>query len=296
MSLELEQIENQNQPVTSKLTLVHEPPDLEISPAHGLFNLDLSDLWRYRELVYFLTWRDVMVRYKQTALGVAWAVLQPLLTMILFSLVFGRLAGLPSDGVPYPIFTFTALIPWGLFAYALTQSSTSLVSDRNLITKIYFPRLVIPLSSVLSGLLDFAISLLLLFVMMFFFQVPLTWRVLTLPLFVILAILSAVSVGLWLSALNVQFRDVRYTLAFLTQVWFFATPVAYSLSIVPEQWRWLYSLNPMVGVVEGFRWAILNTNTVVGPLFPVSIVIILLLLASGLVYFKRMEDSFADLV
>jgi lipopolysaccharide transport system permease protein len=296
MNLEIDQIEKHSQPVSSVLSNITEPPDLEIAPAQGLFNLDLGDLWRYRELVYFLTWRDVMVRYKQTALGAAWAILQPLLAMILFSLIFGRFAGLPSDGVPYPIFTFTALIPWGLFAYALTQSSTSLVADRNLITKIYFPRLVIPLSSVLSGLLDFAISLLLLFVMMFFFQVPITWRVLTLPLFVMLAILSAVSVGLWLSALNVQYRDVRYTLSFLTQVWLFATPIAYSLTIVPEQWRWLYSLNPMVGVVEGFRWALLGTDTVVGPLFPVSIVIILLLLVSGLIYFKRMEDSFADLV
>ena len=267
MILKIDQIEDHSQPVSSVLSKISEPPDLEITPSHGIFNLDLSDLWRYRELIYFLTWRDVMVRYKQTALGAAWAILQPLLAMILFSLIFGRFAGLPSDGVPYPIFTFTALIPWGLFAYALTQSSTSLVADRNLITKIYFPRLVIPLSSVLSGLLDFAISLLVLFAMMLIFQVPISWRVLTLPLFVILAILSAVSVGLWLSALNVQYRDVRYTLTFLTQVWFFATPVAYSLSIVPEQWRWLYSLNPMVGVVEGFRWALLGTDTIVGPLF-----------------------------
>jgi lipopolysaccharide transport system permease protein len=296
MSLEIDQLEQQKDSTPVVLSTIQEPPDLEISPARGWFSLDLADLWHYRELIYFLTWRDVMVRYKQTALGAAWAVLQPLLTMILFSLIFGRFAGLPSDGLPYPIFTFTALIPWGLFAYALTQSSTSLVSDRNLITKIYFPRLVIPLSSVLSGLLDFAISLLVLFGMMLFFQVPITWRVLTLPLFVLLAVLSAVSVGLWLSALNVQYRDVRYTLPFLTQVWLFATPVAYSLSIVPENWRWLYSLNPMVGVVEGFRWALLGTDTVVGPLFPVSIAIILLLLFSGLVYFKRMEDNFADLV
>ena len=296
MSLDIDHLENQKQTVSGVLSVIQEPPDLEIAPARGWFNLDLSDLWRYRELIYFLTWRDVMVRYKQTVLGAAWAILQPLLTMILFSLIFGRFAGLPSDGVPYPIFTFTALIPWGLFAYALTHSSTSLVADRNLITKIYFPRLVIPLSSVLSSLLDFAISLLMLFAMMLFFQVPITWRVLILPLFVLLAILSAVSVGLWLSALNVQYRDVRYTLPFLTQVWLFATPVAYSLTIVPEQWRWLYSLNPMVGVVEGFRWALLGTDTVVGPLFPVSIAIILLLLFSGLVYFKRMEDTFADLV
>ena len=267
-----------------------------IEPERGWFNLNLRDLWVYRELLYFLAWRDIKVRYKQTALGAAWAILQPFLTMLLFSVIFGYLAGLPSEGVPYPIFVFTALIPWQLFAYALTQSSTSLVADQNLITKIYFPRLVIPLSSVIAGLLDFAIALVFLLAMMVLFRVPATWRILSLPLFVILTLGTAMAVGLWLSALNVQYRDVRYALPFLTQFWFFATPISYSITLIPEQWQLLYSLNPMVGVVEGFRWALLGTTTVNIPVITVSTGVVLLLLISGLVYFKRMEDSFADVI
>ncbi|MFN2304744.1 MAG: ABC transporter permease [Anaerolineales bacterium] len=267
-----------------------------IEPAQGWLALELDDLWRYRELLYFLTWRDIKVRYKQTALGAAWAILQPLLTMVLFSVVFGYFAGLPSEGIPYPVFTLTALLPWQLFAYALTQSSTSLVNDKNLITKIYFPRLVIPLSSVLSALLDFAITLLLLVAMLLIYRIPLTWRLLTLPLFILFALVTAMSVSLWLSALNVQYRDVRYTLPFLTQFWMYATPIAYSATIVPERFRWLYSLNPMTGVVEGFRWALLGTESLIGLPILISVLAIIAILVGGVVYFKRMEDSFADVV
>jgi lipopolysaccharide transport system permease protein len=271
-------------------------PEIVVEPAHGWFALELGDLWRYRELLFFLTWRDIKVRYKQTLLGASWAILQPLLTMVLFSVVFGYFAGLPSEGVPYPVFTLTALLPWQLFAYALNQSSTSLIADKNLITKIYFPRLVIPISSVLSALLDFAIASLLLAGMLLIYRIPLTWRVLTLPLWVAFALMTAVAVGLWLSALNVQYRDVRYTLPFLTQFWMYATPIAYSLSIVPEQWRWLYSLNPMTGVVEGFRWALLGTQSPATWPALFSALLVLLLFLGGLVYFKRMEDGFADVV
>jgi lipopolysaccharide transport system permease protein len=271
-------------------------PEIVIEPARGWFSLDLAELWQYRELLYFLTWRDIRVRYKQTALGAAWAVLQPLLTMILFSVIFGYFAKLPSQGLPYPVFTYTALLPWQLFAYALSQSSASLVADKNLITKIYFPRLVIPLSSVVSALFDFAIALPLWLVMMVIYHIPITWRISTLPLFVMYALITAIAVGLWLSALNVKYRDVRYTLPFLTQFWMYATPIAYSATIVPESWRWLYSLNPMVGVVEGFRWALLGTPNPLGSAFYISTFVVVLLLVGGLVYFKRMEDSFADVV
>jgi lipopolysaccharide transport system permease protein len=273
-----------------------ELPELLIQPSRGWFELNLGDLWRYRELLYFLTWRDIKVRYKQTVLGAAWAVLQPLLTMVVFSVIFGYLAGLPSDGIPYPVFTFTALLPWQLFAYALTQSSTSLIADQRLITKIYFPRLVIPISSVFAGRLDFSIAFLVLVGMMLFYQIQLTTRVWVLPALVLLAVVTALSIGLWLSALNVKYRDIRYALPFLTQLAFYATPIAYSSSIIPENWLWLYSLNPMVGVVEGFRWALLGTTYTVRPMVLVSTVVVLLLLFSGLVYFKHMEDEFADIV
>jgi len=273
-----------------------ELPELVIQPSRGWFELNLRDLWRYRELLFFLTWRDIKVRYKQTVLGAAWAVLQPLLTMVVFSIIFGYLAGLPSDGIPYPIFTYTALLPWQLFAYALTQSSTSLVADQNLITKIYFPRLVIPISSVFAGLLDFVIAFLVLIGMMIFYKIQITARIMVLPALVVLAVATALSMGLWLSALNVKYRDIRYAMLFLTQLAFYATPIAYSSSIIPEKWRWLYSLNPMVGVVEGFRWALLGTTYTIGPMVLVSTVVVVVLLAGGLVYFKQMEDDFADIV
>ena len=273
-----------------------QPPTIEILPPRRGISLDLGDLWRYRELLYFLTWRDIKVRYKQTALGVAWALLQPLLTTVLFTLIFGYFLELPSGGVPYPVFTLTALLPWQLFAYALNHSSQSLVEDRNLITKIYFPRLIIPFSSVSAGLLDFAIGLIFLLVMMLVYRVPLTWQVLALPGLVAYAVLAALSVGLWLSALNVQYRDVRYTLPFLTQFWMYATPIAYSAAIIPEGWRWLACLNPMTGVVEGFRWALLGIPSPLGGLLWISVVVVIVLLVSGLYYFKRMEERFADVI
>jgi lipopolysaccharide transport system permease protein len=252
-------------------------------------------LWRYRELIYFLTWRDIKVRYKQTALGAAWALLQPVLTMLIFSIIFGELAGLPSDGVPYPIFTYTALLPWQLFAFSLASSSNSLVGSQNLVSKVYFPRLVIPIASILPALVDFAISFLVLAGMMAFYQVPLTPRVLALPLLLGLAMMTALAVGIWLSALNVEYRDVRYVVPFLTLFWQYATPVAYSSSLIPDQWRLLYGLNPMTGVVEGFRWALLGKGDA-GTLLWVSVGIVLLLLVSGLTYFRRMETSFADVI
>ena len=267
-----------------------------IQPSRGWLNLKLGEVWEYRELLYFLVWRDVKVRYKQTALGAAWAILQPLMTMLVFSVFFGRLAKVPSDGLPYPVFAFAALLPWQLFAFALTESSNSLVGSQNLITKVYFPRLVIPMAAVLAGLVDFSISFVVLLVLMFAYGITPGVAVVTIPLFLLLAVASALAVGLWLSALNVKYRDVRYAIPFLTQFWLFATPVAYPSSLVPEQWRPLYGLNPMAGVVEGFRWALLGKSDVPGLLLFVSIVAVIGLLVGGVVYFRRMESSFADLV
>jgi homopolymeric O-antigen transport system permease protein len=277
------QVESQNQ-----ARLVLEPP-------HGWEGLELRDLWKYRELLYFLTWRDVKVRYKQTLLGAAWAILQPLLTMLVFSIIFGQLAKLPSEGVPYPIFTYTALLPWQLFAFALANSSNSLVGSQNLVSKVYFPRLVIPIAAVLPGLVDFAISFVVLAGMMVFYHVPLTARILTLPLLLLLALASALAVGVWLSALNVEYRDVRYVVPFLTLFWQYATPVAYSSTLIPEKWRLLYGLNPMTGVVEGFRWALLGKGEI-GGLIWISTCIVLALLLGGIAYFRRMEASFADVI
>jgi len=273
-----------------------ELPSLLIRPPHGWASIDLKELWAYRELLYFLTWRDVKVRYKQTALGAAWAIIQPVFMMIVFSLFFGRLAKVPSDGVPYPIFTYCALLPWQLFSHALTESSNSLVANERLITKVYFPRLVVPVSAVLGGLVDFAVAFVILLGMMAYYHIVPTVMIVTLPLFLLLAIMTALGVGLWLSALNVQYRDVRYTITFLTQFWLFATPVAYPSSIVPERWRWLYGLNPMAGVVEGFRWALLGKSEGPGPMLAVSVAVVILLLIGGLYYFLRMDQTFADIV
>ena len=269
---------------------------LVIRPSKGWIALDLRDLWQYRELMFFLTWRDIKVRYKQTALGVAWAVIQPVFTMVVFSVFFGWLAGMPSEGLPYPIFTFCALLPWQLFAHALTESSTSVVANQNLITKVYFPRLVIPLSAVLASLVDFVIALGVLVGMMAYYGIAPTSAVWTLPLFVLLTAALAMGVGLWLSALNVQYRDVRYTIPFLTQIWLFATPIAYPSSLVPEPWRAWYGLNPMAGVVDGFRWALLGTAGAPGGLLAVSAAVTLIILVSGLHYFRRTERTFADTI
>jgi lipopolysaccharide transport system permease protein len=273
-----------------------ELPTLLITPPSRWIPLELSELWQYRELLYFLVWRDIKVRYKQTALGAAWAVMQPLFMMVVFSLFFGRLAKVPSDGIPYPVFTFCALIPWQLFANALTESSNSLIGNQNLITKVYFARLVIPIAAVLSGLLDFLIAFTILLGMMLYYGIVPGWPIVALPAFILLAILTALAVGLWMSALNVQFRDVRYTMNFLVQFWLFATPVAYPSSIVPEQWRALYGINPMVGVVEGFRWALLGKSQPPGAMLWVSVLVVSALLVGGLYYFRRMEQEFADIV
>lgn len=271
-------------------------PVIRIAPSKGWLPLNLRDLWEYRELLYFLVWRDVKVRYKQTVLGIAWAILQPFLTMVVFSVFFGRLASVPSDDLPYPVFTYVALLPWQLFSHALVESSTSLVASERLITKIYFPRLVIPIAAVLAGLVDFGIAFVVLIGMMLFFGIVPTAAIFTLPFFVLLALATALAVGLWLSALNVQYRDVHHVIPFLTQFWLFATPIAYSSSLIPQPWRALYGLNPMAGVVEGFRWALLGKTGGTTSLLVVSIVIVVALLIGGLAYFRRMERTFADII
>jgi lipopolysaccharide transport system permease protein len=272
------------------------PPVLVIRPSKGFLRLNLKDVWAYRELLYFLVWRDIKVRYKQTALGAAWAVIQPVMTMLVFSVFFGRLAKVPSDGIPYPVFAFAALLPWQLFAFSLAESSNSLVNSQNLITKVYFPRLVIPLASVLAGIVDFAIAFVVLIVLMLYYGLRPTTAVVWLPLFVLLAIATALSVGLWFSALNVKYRDVRYTIPFLAQFWMFATPVAYSSTLIPKPWRAWFGLNPMAGVVEGFRWALFGKSGGPGALLWVSVAAVLILLTGGLFYFRRTESTFADIV
>jgi lipopolysaccharide transport system permease protein len=261
----------------------------------GWVAINFAELWQYRELLFFQALRDIKVRYKQTLLGAAWAILQPVLTMVVFSIFFGNLAGVPSDGLPYPIFTFTALLPWQLFSYALTHSSNSLVDSANVLTKVYFPRLILPIASVLAGLVDFAIAFGVLIAMMLHYDAVPGWGVVTLPLFTLLALATALAVGLWLSVLNVNYRDVRYTIPFLAQFWLFITPVAYSSSLVPEKWQAIYGINPMAGVVDGFRWALLG-KTPPGPMLLVSVAVAVLLLAGGLFYFRRMEKTFADVI
>lgn len=267
-----------------------------IRPSLGWVSLGLRELFAHRELLYFLIWRDIKVRYKQTVFGIGWAVIQPTLTMIVFTVVFGRLAKMPSDGIPYPLFSLAALVPWTFFANGMNTSAMSLVASSNLITKVYFPRLTIPLATVLAGAVDFVLSFGLLIVVMLYYGVGITVRVIWLPPIFVLALLSAVGVGLWLSAMNVQFRDVRYTIPLLTQLWLFATPVAYPSSLIPEAWRAVYGLNPMVGVIEGFRWALLNTETSPGPVLITSSLAAITLVVTGAFYFRRMEKTFADVV
>ena len=271
-------------------------PTLRIAPSKGWVPLKLSELWEYRELLYFLVWRDIKVRYKQTALGATWAIIQPFLTMVVFSLFFGHLAKMPSDGIPYPIFSFAALVPWAFFANGLGQSSNSLVGSSNLITKVYFPRLIIPLASSFSGVVDFLIAFAVLIAMMLYYGLLPTLNALWLPLFLLLAMVTSLGVSLWLSALNVEYRDVRYVVPFITQFWLFATPIAYPSSLLHEPWRTIYGLNPMVGVVEGFRWALLGTKTAPGPIIAVSSAAALIMLVTGAFYFRRMEKTFADIV
>ena len=265
-----------------------------VKPSKGWISLKLKELWEYRELFYFLTWRDIKVRYKQTVLGAAWAIIQPFFTMVVFSLFFGKLAKVPSDGLPYPIFAYAALVPWTFFANGLTQSSNSLVGNANLIKKVYFPRLVVPASSVISGLVDFVLAFIVLIGMMLVYGIIPTFNIVWLPFLLLLAFVTSLGVGLWFSALNVQFRDVRYIVPFLTQFWLFATPIAYPSSLLAEPWRTLYGINPMVGVVEGFRWALLGTDTAPGLIIIISSLVALALLVGGAFYFRRMEKTFAD--
>ncbi len=276
-------------------------PTVYLRPAKGWIPLNLADLWAYRELIYFLTWRDIKVRYKQAALGVLWAIIQPLMIMVIFTIIFGQLANLsPDEGISkdlYPVFSFAALLPWQLFQGALQRSGISLVGNANLLTKVYFPRLIIPISAVAAGLVDFVLSFLVLVGLMLVYGVAITTKVLWLPLLVVLALVTALAVGLWLSALNVQYRDVQHMIPFLMQAWMYASPVAYSIDLVPTEgvWRWIYGLNPMVGVIQGFRWALLGGNPP-DQLMLVSIVMVIVLLVSGLFYFRRMERYFADVV
>jgi lipopolysaccharide transport system permease protein len=267
-----------------------------IAPAGRWAALDIRELWDCRELLFFLIWRDVKVRYKQTTLGVAWAIIQPLSTMVVFSLFFGRLGGMPSDGLPYPLFSFAALVPWTFFVYGLTQASNSVVASQHLITKVYFPRLAIPLATVLAGLVDFAVAFAILFGMMLWFGVTLTPRVIWIVPLSLLAVVTALGVGLWLSALNVKYRDVRYVVPFLTQLWLFGTPIAYPSSLLVDPWRTLYAVNPMAGVVEGFRWALLGSDTEPGRMLVVSSLVAFVALVTGAFYFRRVEATFADVV
>ncbi len=269
---------------------------VRIQPSRGWVPLKLSDVWEYRELLYFLVWRDIKVRYKQTALGAAWAIIQPVMTMVVFSIFFGRLAKIPSDGIPYPIFSYAALVPWTFFATGLAQASDSLVGSANLVRKVYFPRLILPTAAVLSGVVDFALAFLVLVGMMAAYGIGLSARMLVLPFFLLLALVAALGVGLWFSSLNVRYRDVRYVLPFLTQFWLFATPVAYSSALLSPPWRTLYGLNPMVGVVDGFRWALLGSAREPGAMVLVSTIAALSLLLGGAYYFRRMEKTFADMV
>jgi lipopolysaccharide transport system permease protein len=284
-----EHIVTEQQPSINEETLV-------LKPTKGWISLNLKDLWRYRELMFFLTWRDILVRYKQTLLGAAWAIIQPLMQMVVFNFLFGNMANISTGDIPRPVFTFSALLPWNLFAQALSDTSRSLVASRGMITKVYFPRLVIPIASVLSGLVDFIIAFLILVGMMVFYHVPLTGTIWMVPVFVLLTLVVALGVGLWFSAWNLHYRDVRYFIPFLTQFWLLATPIAYPLSEIPARWQTLYMLNPMVGVVEGFRWALLGGEPV--PVFAMvtSVGLGLVALISGLFYFRRMERTFADMV
>lgn len=277
-------------------TSKNEPQVVLIKPSKAWVSLNLRSLWEYRELLYFLTWRDIKVRYKQTVLGAAWAILQPFLTMVIFSVFFGRLVKVPSDGIPYPLFAFTALVPWTFFANGLNQSSNSLIASANLLKKVYFPRLAIPVATVLAGVVDFVLAFVVLLLLMAYYRVAPTINIIWTPLLLALAFVTSLGVGLWMSALNVKYRDVRYVVPFLVQIWLFTTPVAYPSSLLSEPWRTVYGLNPMVGVVEGFRWALLGANTAPGPMVLVSAVAAVLILVSGAFYFRHMEKIFADVV
>jgi lipopolysaccharide transport system permease protein len=270
-------------------------PVIYLRPIKGWVALNLRDLWKYRELIYFLSWRDVKVRYKQAVLGIAWAILQPFVTMVIFTLVFDNLTKMPSDGIPYPLFSFAGLLPWQFFQAALQRSSISLVGNANLLTKVYFPRLSIPLASVMASLVDFAFSFIILIGMMIYYKVWPSWNMLWLPLFVLLALATAMAVGVWLSALNVQYRDIQHMVPFIITAWMYASPVVYSATAITGKWQIIYGLNPMAGVIQGFRYALLGTQPP-SAMIAVSVAVVLALLVSGLIYFRRMERTFADMV
>jgi lipopolysaccharide transport system permease protein len=286
--------------IASMMTTTLADPNIEpsviIEPRRGLFHLDLAAIWQYRELLYFMVWRDVKIRYKQTAIGVGWAVLQPLIQMVIFTVIFGKFAGIPSDDFPYPIFAYTALLPWNYFASALQRGISSVVGDSGLISKVYFPRLILPIAGTISGVFDFFISFILLIGMMIWYQIPVSWLVITLPLFLILAQLTALAVGLWFSALNVRYRDVGHAVPFIIQIWMFLSPVVYSVNLIPEKWRLLYGLNPMVGVIEGFRWALLGKAGPDFSMMAISALVVGAVLFGGLIFFRKMEQTFADVV
>jgi lipopolysaccharide transport system permease protein len=271
-------------------------PSVVVLPSTNLLDLDLPAVWHYRELLYFLVWREVKVRYKQTVLGVAWAVLQPLMTMAIFTVIFGMFVNVPSDGLPYPLFALAALLPWTYFSEAMTRSSVSLVGDAQLIRKVYFPRLIMPLAAVVSPAVDFLLAFILLLAMMAWYGLSPTWGIIMLPGFLLLGLITALAVGLWLSALNVRYRDVRHIVPFLIQCWMYVSPVAYPVSIVPEGWRVLYGLNPMAGVIEGFRWALLGKQSPDIGIMLVSVMAVIALLIGGVIFFKHMEQTFADVI
>ncbi len=269
---------------------------LHIHPTRGWAAINFAELWEYRELIYFLTWRDIKVRYKQTILGILWAILQPLFSMVIFSIFLGNLAKVPSDGLPYPIFNFAALVPWTFFSGGITQAANSLVASSNLVKKVYFPRLAIPISAVASGLIDFFLAMFVLAGLMIFYQIFPGWKALFLPILIGLLFLATLGIGLWLTVLNVQFRDVRYAVPFLVQAWMFASPTVYPSSLLSEPWRTLYGINPMTGILEGFRWALLEPSNFSWNMFLLSVISTIILFSSGLIYFRRMEKMFADVV
>jgi lipopolysaccharide transport system permease protein len=267
-----------------------------IEPSRGLLDLDLRSLIQYRELLYFFVWRDVKVRYKQTVVGASWVILQPLITMLIFTLVFGYLAKIPSDGLPYPIFAYSALLPWGYFAQSLQRGGAGLVGNADLISKVYFPRLIIPLAAVATPLVDFLLSFVILGGLMIWYGISPTWGVLALPVFLLLALMTALAAALFLSAANVRYRDIGHALPFVVQAWMYGSPIIYPVSLIPAEWRWLYSLNPMVGVIEGFRWALLGTTSPDFKAMAISAAVVVVALFASLVYFRQMERTFADVI
>jgi lipopolysaccharide transport system permease protein len=279
---------------TSRSANIKSPVKI-IRPLDGWLPIDLKELWEYRELVYTFAMRDIKVRYKQTALGAAWAVIQPFMMMVVFTIFFGKLAKIPSEGIPYPLFSYAALLPWTLFSEGITRSTNSMITNANIMTKVYFPRLVMPISGILSPLIDFMIAFVILIAMMLYYGFVPTINIIWLPVFILLALMTSLGVGLWLSAFNFQYRDFQYTLPFLIQLWLFASPIVYPSTLLPESYRWIYGLNPMAGVIEGFRWALLGTNPP-SSMIAFSFVIVMVILISGAYCFKRMEKTYADVV